>query len=361
MINNLLLWIGSMDTLDYIWRWLVVGSAASTCILFGMSLILLTSRRFLQIRVKYFLNVQFLLLSLVWPASLLSIALYDRELAAGCFRSFLEPTTEPLAITRVLAAIWTLTALSLFFRDGVLYVCAVSRKFHPLTDTQTQKNLQGLATKINLRRHVDLGWSEPVMSPFAYGFFRHRIVLPLNLLAKTEDVKNILAHELVHVRDFDSVWQALAQGCERVLFFHPLMYWVNLNYRKLVERAADEEAVRSAHISPRSLLKTLITVASDNSSPRLPQLAARKSFSELKERMESLGRLEHRSPSWWWLLSVSIFSAALSVAQGQQSIDRRPESATALTCSQAQHERFLDSWLNLTHRTNQCQKTKENP
>lgn len=99
--------------LDYIWRGLVISTFTSSFILMMMLAILKVFRKKIsQTQAKWYFNVQFFVLALVFLGNFVVISFIDPELANGCFAQFAS-STHSVNFTRLLAGIWLFTASGL--------------------------------------------------------------------------------------------------------------------------------------------------------------------------------------------------------------------------------------------------------
>lgn len=116
------------------------------------------------------------------------------------------------------------------------------RKIIPIECGQIEKIIAGAG----IRRKVKVYCSERFHSPVTCGFLRPKIILPMNFEKEADsDIRNIILHELMHIKRFD----VPKRFCMSVVFcihwFNPLMwvcYWL---YRKDQELACDELVLRS--------------------------------------------------------------------------------------------------------------------
>ena len=81
-------------------------------------------------------------------------------------------------------------------------------------------------------RHSELGLVSDLGSPATCYWLRSHVLLPTELIPHldSDQLADVLRHELTHVRQHDYLWDRLAAlGC-RLVFFHPLVW---LAYRRL--------------------------------------------------------------------------------------------------------------------------------
>ncbi len=200
--------------------------------------------------------------------------------------------------------------------------------------------LERLALQLGKEDPPDLLISEHVSSPFLYGLFRPRIVLPANLPAalSPDELKHILLHELVHWKRRDVVvgWvQLIAQA---LFWFHPFVWLANTRVRHERECACDEAAIRQEQCAPKgygeALLKVLLAAEGHSSaSLGLPGIFERntKLQKRLEEIMNSKTRT-HRFGAWGWAF-IALFalvflpmSSIRTTAEGNNSAPAPYES-----------------------------------
>jgi beta-lactamase regulating signal transducer with metallopeptidase domain len=85
-------------------------------------------------------------------------------------------------------------------------------------------------------------------SPATTGWFRARVLLPMELVPRlnSDELAQILRHELVHVKRRDYFWDRVAAlGC-RILFFHPAVWLAYRRMRWERELACDQAVVEDS-------------------------------------------------------------------------------------------------------------------
>jgi bla regulator protein BlaR1 len=109
-------------------------------------------------------------------------------------------------------------------------------------------------------------------SPFVQGILHPRLVLPRTLLKTLSPVqlRQVVLHELEHVRRRDLVWCWIPQIGRMLFFFNPVAHLVGHRIRLESELACDQQAMRSEGGTPADYVETLLLVMSHISEP--PQL-----------------------------------------------------------------------------------------
>lgn len=149
--------------------------------------------------------------------------------------------------------------------------------------------------------------STDACSPFSIGIIKPKIVLPSD--CKAEQLRFVLAHEYVHIRDRDSVARLLGLAAVCAGWFNPFV-WIAFKYLdRDLERFCDERALRllGTENAPRYAL-TLLDFAE-----RQMQSAAAQSFAAapLEERVNDILNMKKRKTS---MLAEAVLVAAALLA-----------------------------------------------
>lgn len=149
--------------------------------------------------------------------------------------------------------------------------------------------------------------STDACSPFSIGIIKPKILLPPD--CKAEQLRFVLAHEYVHIRDRDSVARLLGLAAVCAGWFNPFV-WIAFKYLdRDLERFCDERALRllGAENAPRYAL-TLLDFAE-----RQMQSAAAQSFAAapLEERVNDILNMKKRKTS---MLAEAVLVAAALLA-----------------------------------------------
>jgi bla regulator protein blaR1 len=113
-------------------------------------------------------------------------------------------------------------------------------------------------------------------SPLVCGPFRPVLLLPASLLSTTESaaLRQIVLHELSHVRrgDLLSIW--ILHTARTLYWFHPIVHW--MAYRAALERelACDQLAMIHSGATPAGYARTLISAAGRATHPTVLSAAS---------------------------------------------------------------------------------------
>jgi beta-lactamase regulating signal transducer with metallopeptidase domain len=111
---------------------------------------------------------------------------------------------------------------------------------------------------------------------FVCGLWRSQLVLPSRLLASLSgaEQRQVILHELAHIKRHDLIWGWPVEIARIVYFFHPLVYWVAYQLRLERELACDQLAMARSGHPPADYAQTLVQVVSHASVPAPVQAAA---------------------------------------------------------------------------------------
>lgn len=359
--------LSDFSFLDYVWKGLLVGTLLSTIVLVALFFVLCILRnRFSQTQIKWFLNQQMLLLLLTFIGSFVFMAFSDPELAIGCFKQFVNEASS-FTITRFISGVWLCTVFLLLVFDSIkIYLsCLRVNRLRPVLDHKVRSALMKCLNKSRIKKNIRLLMATEKVSPYAWGIFSYNIVIPESSLKSLSipTWENVFAHELIHLKEHDSLWLFLELLCRRFLFFNPLIYLARKKHLLAIEKSADEQAVKLVGMDSGKYVKSLIEVLEVCNGTNLNPIAVSVSqnFLEIKERIESLSQT-HRSlgssTNYYFIIVASFFlTTGLSVAQAQRAIKGFNERAlVGMMCSQLRHEKIIESWLHIEPAPNKCEQ-----
>jgi bla regulator protein blaR1 len=144
--------------------------------------------------------------------------------------------------------------------------------------------LAELASLLGLRRVPEVWLAESHGSPFVCGLIRPVLVLPEGLASVLEpgELRQVLLHELTHVKRGDLFWDWFPAIARTLFFFHPISHWVA--GRILLERelACDQPAMNLSNQDPASYARMLVRVATAAAFPLpAPAIAGNTGFENI--------------------------------------------------------------------------------
>jgi beta-lactamase regulating signal transducer with metallopeptidase domain len=201
--------------------------------------------------------------------------------------------------------------------------------------------LQEVATRLGLRRTPELRLTRTRHSPAVYGLFNPVILLPESLARRLtrEALRDVLLHELVHVRRRD-LWLNLPQTLVQVIWWwNPCVWLANARIRVLREQAVDEQVMLLRENEGMTYPATLVEVARhclERPVPALSFVGILESRRDLRSRVERLlnSPLPRRAGLGWsgWIAFVAAALLALPMTMARRmeaQPDIRPGGAVA--------------------------------
>jgi hypothetical protein len=160
---------------------------------------------------------------------------------------------------------------------------------------------------------VDVLISASDEGPAIIGFLRPVLILPRILVSHStgNQLRPIIAHELVHARRGDSIWGLLQLCAQIVWWFHPFVWWLGRRANMLCERCCDEEAIAGLRCSAADYAESLVrVVAMRNVFRSVPCGNSIRASDVTGQRLERLmqrcGQFCGRTPATTWLLIMCL-------------------------------------------------------
>ena len=182
--------------------------------------------------------------------------------------------------------IWSVGVLLLSLRlvAGGLEVRALRRRACR-ADELLRARVSHLATRMGIRRRIDVATSLGSDGPGTIGWLRPLILLPPATIMglTTTQLDAVLAHELAHIRRHDYAVNIVQMVAETLLFYHPAVWWVSKRLRIERELCCDDEAVRVSG-DRTAYARALVTMARLHT----PGMAMGASGGSLRDRIHRL-------------------------------------------------------------------------
>lgn len=167
-------------------------------------------------------------------------------------------------LQRILGALWAAGALC--FLGFVIGKREQLIRFHydmraPASD-QLLELVEQVSAELGLVRIPRVVVSQHPTVPFAAGAWRRVVVLPAHLVQETpeSELKLILAHEFTHLRRGDTLASWLQLIVQVVWWFHPLVFWLNYEIRRVREECCDRDVVLQLKCSPVTYARCLLNM-----------------------------------------------------------------------------------------------------
>ncbi|MCP4836097.1 MAG: M48 family metalloprotease [Phycisphaera sp.] len=136
------------------------------------------------------------------------------------------------------------------------------------------RKFDALKSTIGVHDRVSMLVSDAIDAPMVVGWIRPLVLVPAVAFTSLtpEQLRTILAHELLHIARRDHLVNMLQAFIEVLLFFHPVTWWLSRQIRVERENCCDDGALLVTS-SPRSLAEALLVLESLRSAKIIsPQL-----------------------------------------------------------------------------------------
>ena len=243
-------------------------------------------------------------------------------------------------------SMWLAVALLWFGVAGVLITSVLLQMWH-FSRQLPRLSTNGSATPGTIRKHAPFPPAVTVRtitglgSPALYGVLRPQLLLPADFEQRYNASQRslILAHEAVHYRRRDNLWNLLACSLRLLFWFNPLLHLAWRRYRLDQEMSCDEQALQQAQQNEgRQYARTLLDSVARNSGAvrnidALPTLTSWGRLSEIKERTSMIHFHLHRKPHTLAgnflllpvLLALVFFTTGSLTGQLEQAVAAEPQ------------------------------------
>jgi len=223
------------------------------------------------------------------PSSNLELSYGYASANGGSFRpAGLTPALNPLPELKMEADSYPIVWVAIFviWLAGVLVLALGQvlewRRLRNLVRASTlvrmtwlQDELKQFCRLLGLSRRPRLLEGGGLSSPVLVGVIRPDIVIPEGWLENLEagPARMMVAHELVHLKRRDLVWNWLPAVARTLFFFHPLVWIFLKEWRLAQEMACDEQAVLTGRVSPADYGAMLVSVVARGGSIPTPRIS----------------------------------------------------------------------------------------
>ncbi len=195
-----------------------------------------------------------------------------------------QPTAEEGPVRFTLTTDWTVwiipiwlsgvAAVLILLALGLVRVWWLDRFTGVVRDEDWQRLTADLSRKIGLTREVRLLQAHGPVMPMTWGIRRPAILLPADAdVWPVERRRDVLLHELAHVKRHDFLIQLIGRLACAVYWFHPLVWLAATRLREERERACDDQVLR-AGAKPSAYATHLLEIARGLRAARATSLAS---------------------------------------------------------------------------------------
>ena len=177
--------------------------------------------------------------------------------------------------TALVFPVWLGGALAvlILLAVGLARIMWLDRVTRPMQDEAWLTLIEELSLELGLHRHVRLLQAGGPAMPMTWGIRRPAILLPAEADGwSAERRRDVLLHELAHVKRHDFLIQLIARVACAVYWFHPLVWLAATRLREERERACDDHVLR-AGATPSAYATHLLEIARGLRAARATSLA----------------------------------------------------------------------------------------
>ena len=160
---------------------------------------------------------------------------------------------------------------------------------------------------------VPVYFTDPVPGACLVGVFRPYIVLPL--ITAPQDVKNVLTHEVCHLKNKDHLWGVLRLFCCAIHWFNPLVWIAASMSRTDSELRCDDRVTGPMNESERKeYANVLVLAAARKSMPGLGVMATGMTMTGKRLKNRLLTVLADRQTKRWLTISFAVLASLCLIA-----------------------------------------------
>lgn len=186
--------------------------------------------------------------------------------------------------------VWLLGILLLTTYFTITYVL-FRREFQMALPVKNEYVENWLA-QLKMKRTIIIRQSSRISAPLTYGIWKPVVLMPKNTnWENTKQIDYVLAHELVHIRRFDTVTKLLLTAVLCVHWFNPLVWVMYILSNRDIELSCDETVIRSFGDTTKSAYaRTLISM--EESKNRFTPLCNNFSKNAIEERITAIMKIK---------------------------------------------------------------------
>jgi beta-lactamase regulating signal transducer with metallopeptidase domain len=175
-----------------------------------------------------------------------------------------------------LLSLWATGAVVIVVRSllGIRDVRRFKLNSSAVVDPDWNDLLFRLKRELGIASNVELRFGDDALPPMTWGIVRHTILFPRSAGQWPGGrIRDVMVHELSHVRRQDGLMQLFAQAACVVYWFNPLVWFAAYRLRIERERACDDHVLKLG-ANPEDYADHLLQIArSINAGYRLPTMS----------------------------------------------------------------------------------------
>jgi beta-lactamase regulating signal transducer with metallopeptidase domain len=185
-----------------------------------------------------------------------------------------------------------------------------------LTDEmQVLEVLSRCKQQMGITKQIPVYISPCITTPFLYGIFKPRIVLP-DIEFTTEELQSVFLHELTHWKRHDAWWKSLMLLTNAIHWFNPLAYMARHDIDRFCELSCDESVVKPMNNRERrrycELMLSVLWNVADQNARLFSAFSGR--LKQLERRVDMILKDEgSKSKKWVRTISIAMTLVILSI------------------------------------------------
>jgi beta-lactamase regulating signal transducer with metallopeptidase domain len=128
----------------------------------------------------------------------------------------------------------------------------------PRADTDTIYLVREVCARLNVARVPPIRVSDESRAPFVLGLLSPILVLSRRQIVRPDELETVVVHEVAHLRRGDLIVRALQCVAGTVLFFWPVVAWVNRRIDRAREHDCDKWALRHGKLTAGAYARCLL-------------------------------------------------------------------------------------------------------
>ena len=147
-----------------------------------------------------------------------------------------------LKFSDIAAIIWLAGMVVLVVFGGAVYFLTLrkikkSSVFEHIVLDECKQSLK-------MKRRVKMLKNREIESPFVYGIYRPKIILPESVIkADNKSLTHILIHELVHIKHFDNLLKLISSFILCIHWYNPIVWLSYILMQRDIESSCDEKVL----------------------------------------------------------------------------------------------------------------------
>lgn len=207
---------------------------------------------------------------------------------------------------KIFFAVWISGTMILIFIFSALYFFSV-RKYR-FAGSAYNSHISKIINEFNLNRKVEIKISKENISPFTYGIFRPKIVLPVSIANNgSRQMEYIIFHELTHIKNNDFFCKLLVVTAVCVNWFNPFAWVMFFLSNRDIELSCDEEVMLRCGAEREEYALTLIEFKEKQSRVSFSNAFGKNSITE---RIEAIMKFKKSTAAALAVSAGIILSAA---------------------------------------------------